>query len=69
MSTPEFDIAILLPTRGRSDSLERSVKSVIELAATPARVQLMFGFDDDDEIGTTHFTLRNFNQCLTPFFL
>ena len=33
MSTPEFDIAILLPTRGRSDSLERSVKSVIELAS------------------------------------
>ena len=55
MSTPEFDIAILLPTRGRSDSLERSVKSVIELASDPDRIQLMFGFDDDDAIGTTHF--------------
>ena len=55
MSTPEFDIAILLPTRGRSDSLERSVKSVIELAADPAKVQIMFGFDDDDDIGTKHF--------------
>ena len=55
MSTPEFDIAILLPTRGRSDSLERSVKSVIELASDASRVQLMFGFDDDDDIGTKHF--------------
>jgi hypothetical protein len=55
MSTPEFDIAILLPTRGRSDSLERSVKSVIELAANPSRVQIMFGFDNDDDIGTKHF--------------
>ena len=55
MSTPEFDIAILLPTRGRSDSLERSVKSVIELASAPDRVQLMFGFDNDDDIGTKHF--------------
>ena len=55
MSTPEFDIAILLPTRGRSDSLERSIKSVIELASDPDRIQLMFGFDNDDAIGTTHF--------------
>lgn len=55
MSTPEFDIAILLPTRGRSDSLERSVKSVIELASDASRVQLMFGFDNDDDIGTKHF--------------
>ena len=55
MSTPEFDIAILLPTRGRSDSLERSVKSVIELASDASRIQLMFGFDNDDDIGTTHF--------------
>jgi hypothetical protein len=55
MSTPEFDIAILLPTRGRSDSLERSVKSVIELAADPSRIQIMFGFDNDDDVGTQCF--------------
>jgi len=53
--TPEFDIAILLPTRGRSDSLERSIKSVIELASDASRVQLMFGFDNDDPVGITHF--------------
>lgn len=52
---PEFDIAVLLPTRGRSDSLERSVKSMIELAANADRVQLMFGFDNDDSVGITHF--------------
>jgi hypothetical protein len=52
---PEFDIAILLPTRGRSDSLERSIKSVVELAADASRVQLMFGFDNDDPVGITHF--------------
>ena len=55
MTTPEFDIAILLPTRGRSDSLERSVKSVIELAADPSRIQIMFGFDNDDDVGTQCF--------------
>jgi len=52
---PEFDIAILLPTRGRSDSLERSVKSVIELAADASRIQLMFGFDNDDPVGIDYF--------------
>lgn len=52
---PEFDIAILLPTRGRSDSLERSVKSVIELAADASRIQLMFGFDNDDSVGIDYF--------------
>ncbi len=28
---------------------------VIELAANPSRVQIMFGFDNDDDIGTKHF--------------
>lgn len=56
MSEPKFDISILLPTRGRSDSLERSVKSVIELAADPKRVQIMFGFDNDDLVGINYFT-------------
>ena len=56
MTTPEFDIAILLPTRGRAEMLERSVKSVIDLADNPAKVQLMFGFDNDDEIGINYFT-------------
>jgi len=41
----EFSIAVLLPTRGRSDALERSVKSLFELAYNPDRVQLMLGFD------------------------
>lgn len=55
MTDPKFDISILLPTRGRTESLERSVKSVFELAANPERVQIMFGFDNDDEVGITHF--------------
>lgn len=55
MNNPEYDIAILLPTRGRDGMLERSVKSVIELADDPSRVQIMFGFDSDDTVGTTYF--------------
>lgn len=52
---PEFDIAILLPTRGRADSLERSIKSLVVNADNIKRVQLMFGFDNDDEVGVKHF--------------
>ena len=55
MSKPTYDIAILLPTRGRDGMLERSVKSLIELADIPVRIQIMFGFDKDDEVGTKYF--------------
>ena len=51
----DFDIAILLPTRGRSDMLERSLKSLVELANNIDRVQFLFGFDDDDQIGSDCF--------------
>ena len=55
MKNPEFDIAILLPTRGRAESLERSIRSLVDNADDIQRVQLMFGFDNDDEVGVQHF--------------
>ena len=55
MNKPEFDIAILLPTRGRADMLERSVRSLINLASGNHRIQLMFGFDNDDAVGPANF--------------
>lgn len=53
--TPEFDIAILLPTRGRAEMLERSLQSLISKAGQPDRVQIMLAFDNDDTVGTQHF--------------
>lgn len=53
--TPEYDIAILLATRGRTESLGRCIHSLIELADAPDRLQLMFAFDDDDTIGAAYF--------------
>jgi hypothetical protein len=35
---PEFDIAVLLATRGRTTSLERSIRSLVELATDISRV-------------------------------
>jgi hypothetical protein len=47
--TPEFNIAVLLPTRGRAEMLERSIQSLISLAKDPNQIQLMLAFDNDDE--------------------
>ena len=54
-SKSEYSIAVLLPTRGRTDALSRSVKGLINRAVTPDRVQLMLGFDEDDVKGLEHF--------------
>jgi hypothetical protein len=56
--TPEYDIAMLLATRGRTESLGRSVRSLISLADHPERLQLMFAFDNDDTAGTEYFQDR-----------
>lgn len=51
----EFGIAVLLPTRGRTDALSRSVLSLINRCVMQDRVQIIFGFDTDDDIGKQHF--------------
>jgi hypothetical protein len=42
------DITILLPTRGRTDMLKRSLESLISTATNPSRVELLLGIDEDD---------------------
>lgn len=51
----KFNISILLATRGRTDALGRSVRSLIELADDPSGIQIMFAFDNDDTAGLTYF--------------
>lgn len=53
--TPEFDIAILLPTRGRAHMLDRSLQSLVDLAHDSSRIQIMLAFDNDDPVGLEHF--------------
>ena len=54
--TNEYSIAVLLPTRGRTDALTKSVVSIVENAANISQIQFIFGFDHDDTVGFTHFT-------------
>ncbi len=62
MSEPKYDIAILLATRGRTDSLGRSIRTLVELADNVNNIQLMFAFDNDDDVGFGYF-----NSNLKPW--
>jgi hypothetical protein len=41
-------ISILLPTRGRTTQLDRSITSLIDTADNPGSIQWLLGFDNDD---------------------
>jgi len=58
----DFDISLLLATRGRTQALDRSVRSVYELADHPERLQMLLAFDKDDDIGLQHW-----NHHLKPW--
>lgn len=53
--TNEYSVAVLLPTRGRTEPLSRSVRSLFELCADKNKIKLVLAFDNDDEIGLEHF--------------
>ena len=58
----EYNVAILLPTRGRTSGLTNSVTSMVDHAHHPDRIQFIFGFDDDDTVGLEHF-----ENAIRPF--
>lgn len=51
----QYNIAVLLPTRGRTDTLSRSVIGLVNRAVMLDKIQLLFAFDNDDDVGRTHF--------------
>jgi hypothetical protein len=53
--TRPFKIAVLLPTRGRTDALARSIISLFNRAVDKSSIQLMMIFDHDDDIGYGYF--------------
>ena len=52
----EYSIAVLLPTRSRTQALTDSVTSILDLVHDVSRIQMVFGFDDDDQTGLDHFS-------------
>jgi len=55
-SKNDYKIAVLLPTRARTDALKLSVISIINRVVDINGVQILFGFDNDDEIGLKYFS-------------
>lgn len=51
-----YNVAVLLPTRARTDSFTRSVASLIDLAHDLDRIEFVIAIDSDDKIGHTHFS-------------
>lgn len=50
-----YKIAILLPTRGRTEALTRSLIGLLEKAADLDSIQVLLGLDTDDTVGIKHF--------------
>jgi len=53
--TNEYKIAVLLPTRGRTEALTRSLIGLLEKADSPEYIQVLLGLDNDDAVGIAHF--------------
>lgn len=51
----DFKISILLPSRKRTDMLERSIKSLVDKADDPSSIQFLLAFDDDDSASSQYF--------------
>ena len=51
----EYKIAILLPTRGRTAALDRSLVGLLEKASDLSTIQVLLGLDTDDTVGIEHF--------------
>jgi hypothetical protein len=55
MSDSEYKIAVMLPTRGRTTALKLSIISLFNRVLKLDDVQLLLGFDNDDEVGLKYF--------------
>lgn len=53
--TNEYKIAILLPTRGRTEALDRSLIGLLERASDLDSIQVLLGLDTDDTVGIEYF--------------
>lgn len=55
MANTQPKISILLPTRGRTDQLARSIASLIDLADDASGLQWLLAFDNDDSVSQEYF--------------
>lgn len=51
----EFNISVLLPTRGRQEPLEACIKTLLDTAYDPSSIEILIAFDDDDVDSIAYF--------------
>ena len=51
----KYNIAVLLPTRGRTTALLRSIMSLVNRTRNLDRIQFFIGLDEDDTTGITYW--------------
>ena len=56
MSNSAYKVAVMLPTRGRTTALKLSIISLFNRVLNVDDVQLLLGFDNDDEVGLKYFS-------------
>ena len=55
MSKRKYSIAVMLATHKRTDALSRSVFSLLDCTKNLDSIQIIFGIDNNDTVGTNHF--------------
>lgn len=63
ISNPEYEIAVMLPTRGRTEALKTSLLSLVDTARDLDRINFMLAFDDDD-VDTVNWFKENLDPIL-----
>lgn len=51
-----YSIAVIMPTRGRTEILLKSIKSLVLNADDVSRMQILLAFDEDDAVGFSYYT-------------
>lgn len=67
------NISILLPTRGRTETLRSSLTSLLDRALYPDKLEILLAFDDDDVDSIAYFeqtivpTIKQYRTSYTSF--
>jgi len=59
-----IEISVLLPTRGRTESLRRSIMSLVSTVSHPGQIEILLAFDNDDTSSSDWFH-ENISDLIT----
>ena len=60
-------ISVLIPTRKRSELVERSVKSLLANASDSRRIEIMIAYDVDDLESKEYFCSKQWKSVIKSF--